>query len=114
MIVRVLSLVVVTAAVGCATAPIPSEKLAATEGAARAAEEFGANEHPEAQLYLKLAQEQLDEAKSRIERKDMDRVPALLARAQADAELALELSKSIEAKEEAERLAREVAGLRGR
>lgn len=103
----------VVAAAGCATTSISTQQLAESEGAARAAEEFGANEHPEAQLYLKLAHEQLNEAKALIEKKkDLERVPMLLERAQADAELALELSRSIEAREEADRLAKEVAALR--
>lgn len=108
-----LVVVVVAALAGCATTSISTEQLAASEGAARAAEEFGADKHPEAQLYLKLAREQLDEAKALIAKdKDLERVPMLLARAQADADLAIELSRSIEAKDEADRLAKEVAALR--
>lgn len=115
MLARLLTLAfAVTAVVGCAHATVDSQQLAASEGAARAAEEMGANAHPQAQLYLKLAQQQLAEAKALIkEDKDLERVDMLLARAQADAELAVELARSSEAKDEADRLTKEVAGLRG-
>ncbi len=114
MLARLFSIsFVIVAVVGCAHGTVNSEQLAATEGAARAAEEVGAAKHPQAELYLKLAREQLAEAKALIAAdKDLDRVDMLLARAQADAELAVELAKSIEAKGEADRLTKEVADLR--
>ncbi|MDP2344644.1 MAG: DUF4398 domain-containing protein [Deltaproteobacteria bacterium] len=105
--------VVVTAAtLGCATTSNPTELLADSQAATRAADELGAGEHPEAALYLKLAQEQIDAAKVAIKDKKFEEATALLNRAGADAELAMELSKSIEARREADRLSEEVASLR--
>lgn len=105
--------VVVAATMGCATASPPTQLLAESQAATRAADELGATDHPEAALYLKLAQEQIDAAKLLIEEKKYEGAEALLVRAAADAELAMQLSKSIDARTEADRLTQEVASLRG-
>jgi hypothetical protein len=68
-------------AVGCAQAPLRSTE-ASTSGI-RAAEEVGAPAVPRAALHLQLAKEELDK----------DQASSLLLRAEADAELAVALSR---------------------
>lgn len=84
-----LGLVPALTVLGCATLPSPIEQLAASQGAVRAAEEAGAdNVDPEAQLYLKLARENLDKGKSLMDAEENERADRSLRKAEADAELA--------------------------
>lgn len=78
---------------GCASAPPPTEQLASAEASMRAARELGAQEVPRAQLHLRLAQEQVTQARKLAEDGENERAASLLDRARADAELALALSK---------------------
>ncbi len=75
-------------ALGCSSYTVPQTKLVASEAAVRGAREVGAEKYPEASLYLKLAQEQIEQAKAMIKDKD-ERANTFLMRAHADAELAL-------------------------
>ncbi len=68
------------------------EELASSEGPTRAAEEAGAQKIPAAALYLKLAHEEIAQAKVLGEKGD-PRATSVLARAQADAELALAMAQ---------------------
>jgi hypothetical protein len=86
----------------CATGNVPHEKLAASEGSIRAAEEVGASEVPDAALHLLLAKEQTEKARQLIKDDENDRAKYVLMRAQADAELAITLSKEAAAVTEAE------------
>jgi hypothetical protein len=78
--------------VGCASTPVPNARIASSEGAIRAAQETGSRNIPQAALHLKLAEEQLQSAKALIRDNDNKRAEYVLMRAQADAELAIELS----------------------
>lgn len=89
---------------GCASVAPPNEKLASSQAAIRGAEEVGALAVPQAALHLKLAQEQVDQAKALMRDGESDRAALLLSRAQIDAELALAL-----ARENAERRAAQQA-----
>jgi hypothetical protein len=77
----------------CASSPVPTEQLASTEASVRAAHELGAERVPRAQLHLKLAQEQMQQARKLADDGDTERATVVLARARADAELALMLSR---------------------
>jgi hypothetical protein len=79
---------------GCASAPKPTEQVAATSASMRAASEVGADKVPAAALYLQLAQEQTEQAQALIAKDDNERAQRLLMRAQADAELALALARA--------------------
>jgi hypothetical protein len=59
----------------------------------RAARELGAQAVPRAQLHLRLAQEQVTQARKLAEDGENERAASLLTRARADAELALALSR---------------------
>ena len=50
-------------ATGCASASVPQERLIASQGSIRAAQEVGAEKIPAAALHLQLAQEQTEQAK---------------------------------------------------
>ena len=78
---------------GCASAPPPTEQLASAEASMRAARELGAQAVPRAQLHLRLAQEQVTQARKLAEDGENERAASLLDRARADAELALALSR---------------------
>jgi hypothetical protein len=80
-------------AVACASAPPPTAKLASSEGAVRAAEELNAETDPNARLHLKLARDQLGEAKRLMANGDNDRAAYVLLRAESDADVAIAVAK---------------------
>jgi hypothetical protein len=86
---------------GCATVPLRTE--ASTSGI-RAAEEVGALQVPRAALHLQLAKEELAKAKVLAADGKKDQARYLLLRAEADAELAVALSR-----EDAEKSAAQAA-----
>jgi hypothetical protein len=88
-----LALAATVLGMACASAPVPTEQLASTEASVRAAHELGAERVPRAQLHLKLAQEQMQQARKLAEDGETERAGVVLARARADAELALMLSR---------------------
>lgn len=69
--------------------PPPTQRMADAQSAARSARELGANSVPAAQLSLKLADEQISDAKVAMADGDNERADSLLIRAKADAELSL-------------------------
>lgn len=84
-------------ALGCAGTPKPTSQLASTEGAIRAASEMGANNEPQASLYLRFAKEGRDAAVKLMAEDDSDankRAKSRLEMAEADAELALAMAKT--------------------
>jgi hypothetical protein len=83
--------------------PPPSDRLASAEAAARSARELGADREPKASLHLKLAQEQIDQAKRLMSDGDNKRADLVLQRAGSDAELSVMLAKENNAKAEADK-----------
>lgn len=77
--------------------PPPDEHLAAAEAASRSAKEVGAQQDPQASLYLKLADDQIADAKTKMAKGDNGEADRALIRAKADAELSLQLAKKIAA-----------------
>ncbi len=98
-----------TLSVGCASTPLHTE--ASTSGI-RAAEEVGADKVPEAALHLQLAKEELEQSLVLNKNGDEDKAASLLTRAEADAELAVALSRSHDEKMEAEKAMERVHQLR--
>lgn len=87
---------------GCGSSlPPPSDRLASAEAASRSARELGADKEPKAALHLKLAQEQIDQAKKLMGDGDNKRADLVLQRASSDAELAVMLAKENNASSEA-------------
>lgn len=88
-----IALVSASLAVACAGAPKPTQQLVETQSALRAADEVGAKNDPQAQLYSRLAEDQLARAQKLVEDGDNEEAARMLERAKADAELALALSR---------------------
>ncbi len=78
---------------GCGSAAMPLDKLTDAKATARAAQEAGAKETPQAQLHLKMANDELAGVQKAIEDNDNDRARLLLNQAQADADLSLALAR---------------------
>jgi hypothetical protein len=88
----------VTMTVACGGYPPPTQPLADAQAADRSAQELGAANDPAAALHLKLAQEQMANARKLMNDNDNKKAEALLLRAKADAELAISLAKEQKAK----------------
>jgi outer membrane murein-binding lipoprotein Lpp len=94
---------------GCANVPLRTE--ASTSGI-RAAEEAGAAKVPQASLHLQLAKEELDRAKELASIGEKEKAEYMLFRAEADAELAVALSRGDAEKSEAQAAVARVRQLR--
>ena len=81
----------------CATMTPPTDRMARTEGSIRGASEVGAGGVPRASLHLRLAQEQFQSAKTFMRSGDNQEAALMFLRAQADAELALQLTRQAQA-----------------
>jgi len=99
--IRLRFLCVATLLAACGGAPKPEARMASSEGAIRGAQEAGAANVPQATLHLRLAQEQRDQALGMVKNGDNHRADMLLARAEADAELAVALAREAAAKADA-------------
>lgn len=99
IIVSAAAVVAAAIAAGCASAPpVSTEK--STSGI-RAAEEVGAPKVPRAALHLQLAKEELGNAQALANKDENEKAESMLLRAQADAELAVALSRENAEKSEA-------------
>jgi len=83
--------------------PPPADRMASAEAASRSARELGAEREPKAALHLRLAQEQIDQAKKLMTDGDNKRADLVLQRASSDAELAVMLAKESTARGEADK-----------
>jgi hypothetical protein len=109
----VLGTLALVAIAGCGGSfPPPSEKLSSAEAASRSAKELGAEKDPKAALYLKYANEQIEQAKALIASGDNRRADEILARANADAELAVQLSKENTTRAEANEVIEKVKAMK--
>jgi hypothetical protein len=84
---------------GCGSTPALNKE--ASTSAIRAAEEVGASNVPSASLYLQLAKEGLENAKGLAAKGEKEQAESMLLRAQADADLAVALSRGDADKTEA-------------
>ena len=100
--------IVATAIVAGCAANVPLRTEASTSGI-RAAEEAGAAKVPQASLHLQLAKEELELAKGLAAKGEKEQAASMLLRAEADAELAVVLSR-----EDAERSEAQAAVARAR
>lgn len=98
------------AAVGCASIPIPPERLEQSHSTIRAAEELGAAQVPAAKLYLQFAKDEERSARQLAEKGD-ERAHTMLACAQADAELALALAREAQVQRQTQQAAAAVHAL---
>ncbi len=92
-----------TALVGCASSPVPADKLARSQAAITSAEEMNAARVPQAALYLRMAQDELNQAKLYLKDGDTERATAILGRAEADGQASLHLAREAAARAEAQK-----------
>ncbi|MEO7096969.1 MAG: DUF4398 domain-containing protein [Polyangiales bacterium] len=92
----------------CGSFPKPDARISSSEGAIRGAQEAGAQGVPQANLHLKLAQEERDKAMGLIKDEENEKAEYLLMRAEADAELANSLAREAAAKAETAKTAEQV------
>jgi hypothetical protein len=96
----------------CATAgPIPTDRLAASQASFRGAQEAGADSTPQAKLHLKLAADEIDQAKQLMAAQKNDEAGWALDCARADAELAVGLSREAQAQLEAAQAVEQIKAL---
>jgi hypothetical protein len=96
-------------AAGCASDPLKTER--STSGI-RAAQEVGAAGVPQAALHLQLAKEELAQAEGLSKQGEKEQAESLMMRAEADAELAVALSRESTEKSEAQAAVERVRQLR--
>lgn len=103
------AVVAVAIVAGCSNTPLRTE---ASKSGIRAAEEVGAAQIPQASLHLQLAKEELELAKTLSARGEKEKAASMLLRAEADAELAVTLSRGDAEKSEAQSAVERVRKLR--
>lgn len=113
MMKEAMVLLAVVGALGCTTVQIPTDRLEKSEASIRGAEEVGANGVPNARLHLQLAKEQTATAK-KMAANGEERALMVLARAEADAELALVLAREAAVHGEAGQAAENLKAVRSR
>jgi hypothetical protein len=89
-------------AAGCGTAAVPNAQFAETKASVGEAQASGAQDIPEASLYLKMATDGVTSAEAQMTRHENKGAALTLQRAKADAELAKSLTTKAKAKAEAE------------
>lgn len=109
-LVFAVAVVVAAFAAGCASDP-PLRTEASTSGI-RAAEEVGASRVPRAALHLQLAKEELERARTLAAAGEQEQATSMLSRAEADAQLAVALSRENAEKSEATAAVERVRELR--
>jgi len=93
----------VALSVACASFPAPTQHMADAESAHRSALELGAANQPAAKLHVKLAEEQMAQAKTLMNDGNNREADSLLIRSKADSELALALAREEGANTEAQK-----------
>lgn len=97
---------------GCGAASKPILQLNQAEKQVARAQAVNADNAPQAALYLKLAEDQLTEAKRLLLKSENELARHFLRRAAADAELAEALAREAEAKAETEEIERRLERVR--
>ncbi|WP_394822228.1 DUF4398 domain-containing protein [Pendulispora albinea] len=96
-----LGAAVIASTAACSSYPAPNQRMADAVATSRAAQEVGANTNPQAQLHLRLANEEIERAKRLMEDGDNKRADFVLVRAKADADLALAEAREVAAERDA-------------
>lgn len=91
---KLMTSIAVLLLAGCAAIQIPADRLERNQASIRAAQEVGASGVPAAKLHLQLAMDQTETAQRMAANGD-ERAVLVLARAEADAELALGMAREV-------------------
>lgn len=110
---KIITALAAVAITGCASVQIPPDRLERSEASIRGAEELGAKNVPAAKLHLQMAKDQTEAAKKMAANGD-ERAILVLARAEADAELALNMARETSTHTEAERAAEDLKAIKAR
>ncbi len=99
--------------VGCGSSmPVPDTQLNASKADIRAAEEVGAPNNPQAALHLKMARDQITDAEALIKDGENEKASLVLDRADADAQLAIEMTHAADMKAKAAEAMKKVTDLK--
>ena len=79
---------------GCASTPVPTDRLARAQVAVANAQTMNADSDPTAAMYLRSSQDELASAKSAIKKGDNDRASSMLLRAHSDADVAQNFARA--------------------
>src|SRR5687767_15136322 len=102
-----------TVSFGCVSgAPVPADKLARSEAAVRGAQEIGAERNSIGAPHLQKAREEFAEGKKLVIEGDQERATMFLLRAEADAELAMNITREATALADAQKTRDEAKNLR--
>jgi len=83
--------------VACGGSTLPPARIADTQSSISAAAAVGAEQNPQAALHLKMARDQLNQAQELAHDGKDDQAKLVLQRANADAEVALMITREAEA-----------------
>ena len=100
--------------VACGGSSLPPAKVADTQSAISAATAVGADQHPQAALHLKMARDQLGQAQGLINDGKDDEAKLVLQRADADAEVALMITREAQASANVKKANDDVQGLQNK
>jgi hypothetical protein len=89
-------------AAACGSSEVPAKQMAKSESAIRAASEIGAQNNPQASLHLKMAKDSYTQAQAASKDGEQETAERLLEKAEADAELALALTRKEQSAAKAE------------
>jgi hypothetical protein len=95
----------------CASQQVPAARFADTQASISAAHAVGAEHEPRAALHLKMAKDQLAEARAFAKNGDDDEAELALARAAVDAETALMVTREAAARRDVEKSNAEIRDL---
>jgi hypothetical protein len=112
MMIRIASSAVLTLLlVACGGSSLPPAKVADTQSSISAAAAVGAEQNPQAALHLKMARDQLKQGQTLIDQDKDDEARLVLERADADAQLALMITREAQANANVKKAQADVQGL---
>lgn len=95
----------------CGGSSLPPAKAGDTQSAISAAAAVGAEQHPQAALHLKMARDQLKQAQDLAANGNDDEAKLVFDRADADAQVALIITREAEASANVKKTQSEIQGL---
>ena len=113
--IRFASCALVTLAVAaCGGSSLPPAKVGDTQSSISAAAAVGADQNPQAALHLKMARDQLKQAQGLLDDGKDEAARLVLERADADAEVALMITREAQASENVRKARADVENLQNR
>lgn len=104
--------VALAVATGCGSAAVPASQVSETQATIRAAQEIGAERTPRAAMHLKMARDQSQYARALAADGDTVEAWYFLRRAEADADLAIAITREAEMQRKAAQAKQRTAELR--